>query len=131
MPYAALADGVVAVHLAFVGFVLLGQVAILVGWALRWSWVRGPLFRLTHLASILLVAGEAVLGVPCPLTVLEDHLRIRAGQTPDEISFIGRLMRDVLFLEGIPPETFRNAYVAFAALALLTFVACPPRFRRH
>jgi len=50
-----LADAVLALHAAFVAFVVLGLVAILVGGALGWRWVRGPRFRALHLAAIVSV----------------------------------------------------------------------------
>jgi hypothetical protein len=70
-----LADIVVTVHLGFMLFVLIAQILIVVGWVLRWAWVRNFWFRFIHLASIGLVAGEALGKIECPLTTLERHLR--------------------------------------------------------
>jgi hypothetical protein len=76
-----LADIVVTVHLTFVLFVLVAQVLIVAGWLLRWGWVRNFWFRLIHLASIGIVAAQAVVGIICPLTTLERYLR-REGEYP-------------------------------------------------
>ncbi len=65
-----LADAVVIIHAAYVGFVVFGLAAILIGVALEWDWVRGFCFRLSHLVAIALVCLEAILGVMCPLTTL-------------------------------------------------------------
>ena len=54
--YGLLADLVVIVHFAYVGFVVIGQLLILIGIVLRWQWIRNPWFRLIHLAMILIVA---------------------------------------------------------------------------
>jgi hypothetical protein len=57
------ADVIVAFHTAYVAFIVVGLVAICVGALLRWGWVRNPWFRYTHLIAIVIVAGEAVLGL--------------------------------------------------------------------
>jgi hypothetical protein len=65
--YRLLADTVVAVHLTYVAFVVVGMAAILVGIVLRWSWVRNFWFRTVHLLMIGIVAVESLCGVRCPL----------------------------------------------------------------
>jgi hypothetical protein len=53
MPYALLADLIVAIHIAYVVYVVGGLVAILMGaWRGR-TWIRNPWFRITHLVAIL------------------------------------------------------------------------------
>ena len=126
MPYGFLADVVVAAHFAYIGFVLFGQVAILVGAACRWKWVRNPWFRWLHLTMIVIVAGEAMLGITCPLTTWERQLRILDGQQPGEGSFIGRLLHDIIFYQG-PEWVFSTAYISFALLVLVTAWFLPPR----
>jgi len=128
MWYALLADLVVAVHVAYVAYVVLGELAILVGALCRWAWVRHPWFRLTHLAAIAVVAFEAVCDIRCPLTVWEDWLRSRAGQDVAEGTFIGRFLHDLLFYNA-PPWVFTSAYVGFAVLVAATLVLVP--MRRH
>src|SRR5436309_1713642 len=59
--YEILADLLFAVHFGYVSFVVLGQLAILIGWALRWLWIRNPWFRISHLVMILIVAFEAAI----------------------------------------------------------------------
>jgi hypothetical protein len=130
MGYALLADLLVLVHLLFVCFVIGGLVAIVVGAFRRWGWVRHPLFRLGHVAAIVVVAANAVVGVLCPLTEWEYALRERAGQMYEsDISFMGRLVRGVLFYEA-PPWAFTVAYVLFALVVIATLIFVPPRWRR-
>ena len=43
-----LADIVVVIHFAYVAFVVLGLVAVLMGYVFKWNWVRNRWFRLTH-----------------------------------------------------------------------------------
>ncbi len=130
MDPAQLADLIVVVHLAYVGFVVLGFVAVLAGARLGWAWIRRRGFRVAHLVCTVIVPVEALAGVLCPLTTWEAELRRRAGQTPDELSFVGRLVRDVLFYEA-PPWAFAVAYVAFGALVVAAWFGIPPRPRRR
>ncbi|HTP95563.1 MAG TPA: DUF2784 domain-containing protein [Burkholderiales bacterium] len=117
-----LADAVVVVHFAFVLFIVLGLALIWVGAARAWAWIRDLRFRIVHFAAIVFVAGEALAGIACPLTVWEDALR--AGGAGE--SFIGRWTRRLLYYD-FPEWMFTAAYVVFALIVLATFVAVPPR----
>jgi hypothetical protein len=129
MMYGYLADGVVAIHVAYVAFVLVGQGVILLGAVLGWTWIRNLWFRSVHLVAIVYVAWEALWGIDCPLTVWEYDLRRLAGQDAAEGSFIGRWLHEILFYD-FEPWFFTCAYVAFAIVVFATFVAAPPRWRR-
>jgi hypothetical protein len=122
------ADFVVAIHVGYVAVVVLGFVAILIGAAAHWRWVRSPYFRLTHLAMILLVCLEAALGVACPLTTLENRLRIHAGATAHSRDFIAYWLDRLIFYDA-PPWVFTVLYFAFATFVMLTFWLIPIRFR--
>ncbi|HTV95415.1 MAG TPA: DUF2784 domain-containing protein [Steroidobacteraceae bacterium] len=119
-----LADLIVVVHLLLVLFIIGGVPAVYVGAALGWGWVRRWPWRVAHLAAILLVAGESLLKIPCPLTVWEDALR---GQHAAG-GFIERWVDRILFYDA-PTWVFTAAYVAFAALVCVTWVAIPPARR--
>jgi Protein of Unknown function (DUF2784) len=124
---AFLADLVVIIHFCYVAFTVGGELVILLGGALRWAWVRNLAFRVAHLAAVVLVAGEALAGASCPLTVWEYRLRILAGQRVEaQISFVARLVRSIIFYD-FPAWVFLVAYVGFAALVGLTFVFLRPR----
>jgi hypothetical protein len=125
--FAVLADLLVAFHLCYVAFTIGGELLILLGWLLRWGWVRNLSFRIVHLASVVLVAVEASTGTMCPLTVWEYQLRTRAGQKVEaQISFIVRLVRSVIFYD-FPAWVFLAAYVGFALLVGLTVILVRPR----
>jgi hypothetical protein len=128
MGYGVLADVIVAVHVAYVSYVVFGQLAIFVGVAARWQWIRNFWFRATHLLAISIVAIEAVLEIPCPLTVWEAHLRGLAGQPVSGDTFMGRLLHAMIFYDW-PSAAFTALYILFALLVLGTFVAAPPRRR--
>lgn len=127
--YALAADFVVFFHALYVGFVMLGEGAILLGAACGWQWIRGFWFRALHLLAIAVVAAEAVAGVVCPLTDWEFRLRTAAGQPVDGESFVGRWLHRMLFMDA-PNWAFTTAYVVFAGLVLATLYWIPPRRRR-
>jgi hypothetical protein len=120
----ALADAILALHAAFVLFVVGGLAAVWIGIAARRAFAFDPWFRGLHLAAIAFVAIESVLGYACPLTVWEDALR---GKRADE-GFIARAIHAWLFWD-LPPAFFTAAYVGFAALVAATWWRYPPRRR--
>lgn len=117
-----MADVLLVVHFAIATFIVAGLVLAWLGAALGWEWIRNPWFRYAHLAAIVFVAAEALLGVACPLTVWEDFLR---GNLHDE-SFVGRWVRRLLYYEA-PPWVFTAAYVVWASATLVTLKLVPPR----
>jgi hypothetical protein len=125
MWYGLAADLIVAAHVAYVAFVTLGLVCIVVGGWRGWRWVRNRWFRLAHMLAIGTVAVEALAGWPCPLTEWERDLRIAGGQPVSGDTFIGRLLHGLIFYD-LPPAAFTAAYVSFAFLVLLTLIVVPP-----
>jgi hypothetical protein len=121
-----LADLVVGVHLLVVLFILLGVPLVYLGASLQWIWVRSWRWRMLHLGAILFVAAESLLGITCPLTVWEDRLRgqrIAGG-------FIERWIDQLIFYDA-PTWVFTVAYLAFAALVLVTWIVIPPNRQRR
>jgi hypothetical protein len=116
-----LADAIVLVHLSVVLFIVAGLPLVYIGAARGWHWVRAWAWRLLHLLAILLVAGESLLGIPCPLTVWEDLARRRAPG----VGFIERWSDRVLFYD-LPPRVFVLAYAGFALLVLWSWFVVPP-----
>lgn len=119
-----LADIILIIHFLFVLFVVGSLPLIWIGNWMRLEFVRNRRFRLTHLAAILFVTGESLLGMVCPLTWLEDWLR----NTPSGAGFIERWLHRILFYD-VPESVFLTVYVLFALLVILTFKLIPPRRR--
>jgi hypothetical protein len=125
--YRLLADLVVVAHFAYVGFVVFGMAAILVGGVLRWHWVRNFWFRVLHLVAIALVAGQALAGILCPLTTLENMLRLRAGQATYPAAFIGYWAHRLMFYRA-PGWVFTLCYSLFALAVAGALILIPPRW---
>jgi hypothetical protein len=120
-----LADAVLIVHFAIAAFIVAGLGLTWVGAACGWRWIRNFPFRLAHLAAIVFVALEGLLGITCPLTLWEDSLRQASGGE----SFVARWVQRLLYYE-LPEWMFTSAYVAVALATALTWRQLPPR-RRH
>jgi hypothetical protein len=120
-----LADLVLIVHVAFVLFVVSGLPLIWIGAAAGWRWVRHFGLRACHLGAILIVSAEAIVGIWCPLTVLEDALR---GHSANK-GFIARWLHALIYYD-LPSWMFTAAYVAFAAAVALTWWRIPPAGKR-
>lgn len=131
MLYGYLADLLVFVHVLYVGYVVVGQFAIIVAAPFKWSWARNPWFRFSHLLAIAIVAYEALNDIRCPLTVWEEQLRVLGGQAMNAgHSFMGRLFHDLLFLDGYPEIFFNTLHVAMFVLVVQGIVMYPPRLWR-
>jgi len=120
-----LADIIAIIHLGYVIYVILGFILIVVGIICRWKWIRNLPFRITHLLAIVGVACEALLGVNCPLTVLEYKLRYALNLSEEKVSFIGAIVDSLLYYNA-PGCLFTIVYAAFAITVILTFIIAPP-----
>ncbi len=135
--YGVLADGMVFAHVLYVGYVVGGQLAVVLAAARGWAWGRNRWFRLTHLTAIGVVVVEAVMGWRCPLTVWEQQLRELGGEQVDAgATFVGRLLHQLLFIDryfegGRPPEGFfTTLYLAAFVVVLQGLAMYPPRLSR-
>lgn len=128
--YRLLADGILAIHFAYVAFVVLGMAAILVGLVLHWDWVRNFWFRAVHLLLIAVVVFESVFGILCPLTEWENRLRELAGEDSAPGTFVARWMDRWLFVD-LAPSTLLACYCLFGALVLATWFFAPPRWPKR
>ncbi|CAG9231240.1 conserved membrane hypothetical protein [Paraburkholderia caribensis] len=118
-----LADAVLVLHALIVLFIVGGLIAIWSGAALKHVWERNRAFRVLHLVAIGVVAILAALGVPCPLTVIEDHLRTGGAV---EQGFVQRWVSHWLYYD-VPAWMFAVAYVAFLLIVAITWRCIPPR----
>ena len=88
------ADGVLLFHLSFILIALFGGAL-----AARWRWM--PLVHLPVAAWAFFIE---LTGRICPLTYLENDLRVRAGQSDYAESFIEHYLLDVIYPSGLTRE---------------------------
>lgn len=124
-----LADVLLLLHVLVVVFIVVGLVVIYVGWALAWSWVRNPWFRILHVAAIGIVSIQSWIGVTCPLTIWEMSLRNQAGDTVYTGTFISHWLETLLYYQA-PAWLFVVVYSAFGTLVVASwFIVHPRSFR--
>jgi len=103
--YRALAELVLVLHAAFVAFAVLGGFL-----ALRWRRVA-----LLHVPATAWGAAIELTGGICPLTPLEDGLRIAGGGTGASGDFIERTIGSLIYVPGL----HRCNQIALGAALLL------------
>lgn len=118
---ATLADVVLLLHFALAALITAGLILIPVGGCLGWRWVRWRRFRIAHAWLMLFVAFEAVIGMACPLTVLEAKLR----QAAVPASFWAHHIQRLLYWD-LPLSFFVGLYVACAAWVIGLWWWVPP-----
>ena len=123
---ALLADALLTLHVGVVLFVVGLLPLILLGGVLGWRWVHSFGLRLTHLALMVFIAAQAWLGQLCPLTIWEQDLRRRAGETAYRESFIEHWLSRLLYWEA-PWWVFVAAYTGFAVLVAAAWRWVRPR----
>ncbi len=117
MPYLLIADLLVLLHLAFVGFVVLGALLVL----------RRPRLAWIHLPCALWGALIEFAGWVCPLTPLENRFRQLGGQARYTGDFVEHYLLPVLY----PQNLTRSAQVALGALVLILNAAAYGRLWRR
>lgn len=125
VPWWLLADMVLVAHALFVLFVVAGQLLILIGLWRHWTWVRWRSLRQFHLLAIAVVVVQSWAGVLCPLTIIENELRIRAGTIPYAGSFIRHWLHRTLFYD-VEPWVFTVVYTIFGSIVMLTWILARP-----
>ena len=104
-----LADLVVWVHLAFVGFVVLGGLLV----------VKWPRLIWVHLPAVVWGIIIELCGWICPLTPLENWLRSKGGEESYHSDFVARYLLPMLYPQGLT----RKSQIVLAALVVVVNVA--------
>ena len=120
MAYRLLADIITVLHLAFVAFVLLGGFLVL-----RWRrsiWIHGP--------AVLWGAVVEWAGWVCPLTPLENWLRLKGDVRGYAGGFVEHYLVPVLDPDALTPETQAVLGGLVIVVNLLVY-GCVLRVRRR
>ena len=93
--YRIAADGVVVLHLGFILFVFLGGLTLL-----RW-----PRMIWVHVPAAVWGGLVELIGAPCPLTPLENHLRTGGQAETYSGGFIDHYIMPIVYPPGLTRET--------------------------
>jgi hypothetical protein len=121
----ALAQAVLAFHVAVILFNLFGLIAVPLGAWRRWRFVRIAWWRALHLASLAVVAGQALVGRACFLTLWQAGLSGAAGEEAVETPLIQRMVERMVFW-ALPAWIFVVLYVAIFLYAAALWRLVPP-----
>ncbi len=127
---AALALTVLAAHVAIIAFNVFGLLVIPLGAWRGWRWVRILWWRALHLALLVVVALQALLGRACFLTLWQAALEQSAGQPASREPLIARWVDSVIFW-NLPIGFFAALYVAVLIYALALWRWVPPARRER
>lgn len=120
-----LASLVLIIHFLYVLIVILPALLIPIGARLNWYWVRSRRLRILHVAMMGIVVIEALVGMICPLTWLENKLLESSGSKGYQDSFIGHWVSLIMYWEA-PTWIFTVTYVLFMAWIFYLWRAFPP-----
>ena len=116
--YRLLAVAVLALHLAWILWVIFGALVTR----------HRPVLRWFHIFSLVYgIAIEVLPWPPCPLTILEQYLEDRAGVTPYHGSFLVHYLEAVIYPD-IPLLLLISCAVAVCVFNLGVYVL---RYRRR
>lgn len=104
MLYSLLADIVVVLHFTFILFVIFGGLLVL-----KWRWCAW-----IHVPMVGWAALVEFLGWYCPLTPVENWLRVRGGLVGYEASFIEHYILPILY----PATLTRDLQIALGVFVL-------------
>jgi hypothetical protein len=111
--YRVFADALVALHVAFIAFVVFGGFAVL-----RW-----PRLAALHMPAVAWAAFVEFTGTICPLTPWENVLRLRAGDAGFAGSFVEHYVHPLLYPAGLTPPTQATLGTFVVALNVLIYGA--------
>jgi len=114
MIYRLLADVVVLVHLGFVAFAVAGALLVL-----RWQWLIW-----LHVPAATWAALIELAGWICPLTPLENRLRVLGGSEGYRGGFIDHYVLPVLYPSGLTRavQVFLGGVVVVVNLGVYSFL---------
>jgi hypothetical protein len=112
------ADALLALHGLFIVFAVFGGFL-----ALRWAWVKW-----VHLPCALWAATVVGMGWICPLTPLENRLRIAAGQAGYEGGFIEHYLLAAIYPDGLTRQIQVVLAVGVVVMNVLAYAVLLRRF---
>lgn len=124
-----LAQIVLAVHMAFALFLILGMVVIPIGALRHWPFVFEFGWRLAHLAVAFAIALQKVLGQTCFLSIWEFNLLERANLAHAHIPLVHMWAINIMHW-NMPLWFFTVLYIGILLYIVWLWRVVPPRVPR-
>ncbi len=120
-----MADAILYLHVAIILFNVFGLIAVPLGAWRGWSFVRVFWWRALHVASWTLVALQALLNRLCFLTLWQDALMLRVGETPSGGPLVQEWIMRLIFWP-LPLWAFTALYAVLWVYVLVLWWRVPP-----
>jgi hypothetical protein len=115
------ADALLLTHLVFIAFVLFGGLLVM-----RWLWLVW-----LHLPAAVWGVVAEIWHLQCPLTPLENSLRVAAGQAGYSGSFVEHYLIPLIYPAGLTPQIQLWLGGLVLALNLLIYTLLLLRLKRR
>lgn len=115
------ADAILLCHLAFILFAIFGG-----AFAVRWHWAPA-----LHLPAVAWAIFVELTGRICPLTYIENSLRLRAGQSGYTGDFIQHYLIAVIYPSGLTRHIQFMLAVAVAVINIAIYGWIVFRWRKR
>ena len=117
-----IADTILVIHFGVVIFISGGLLLVPLGYQLGWGGLANKRLRIIHATAMAFVTLETILGLTCPLTLIENYL---SGMNTSE-SFIGFWVKRIFYYD-FPMEYFALSYFLCLAWTFSMWKLFPPR----
>ena len=116
------ADIILVIHFLIVFFIISLFALVPYGYYKKWTWVSIKKIRYTHLFLITFVAIESIVGIICPLTILENNLR---GTITNQ-TLVSKYLSKLIFFD-FPGSFFLSLYLIGFLFAVYLNLKYPPK----
>ncbi|MDC0457109.1 DUF2784 family protein [Alphaproteobacteria bacterium] len=120
------ADIVLMFHFAIIVFITFGFFLIPIGYKFGWVWIKNSKLRICHCGMIIFVTFETILGITCPLTLIENSLR----GINESTSFISYWIHQIIYW-NFPTQFFIVLYCLFLVWTFLMWKIFPPMIKNN
>ncbi len=120
MIYLILANIILVLHFLFIFFVVVGSLFVFYKKWLIWLHIPAALY------GVLIEFS----GWICPLTPLENHFRILAGQSGYSHSFVQQYLLKIIYPEGLTRQSQLIMGSALLIITLIIYLLIFKRFRK-
>ena len=116
-----IADVLLLIHFGLAAFITIGFFIVPLGYKLGWNWIKKRNLRLLHLFLMGIITTETIVGLTCPLTVLENMFRDVDYSMP----FMSYWVAEMLYWD-LPKQVFVLLYSLCFGWVLVLWKICPP-----
>ena len=116
-----IADVLMFIHFGLAACITSGFFIIPIGYKLGWNWIKKRNLRLLHLFLMGVIATETIVGLTCPLTVLENMFR----DVDYSMSLMSYWVAEILYWD-LPSQVFVLLYSFCLGWVLILWKLCPP-----